>query len=392
MSAPAFRGGKAAAGDAAAAFTRAFGGEPTGVWSAPGRVNLIGEHTDYNRGLVLPFAIDRRTVAAVRLRDDRAIRVTSSHADGAVETSLDDLDTELPTGWSAYPLGVAWALLAHAGADTSGADIAILSDVPIGAGLSSSAAIECSVAIALDELWDLGLEPMQLALASQRAENVVVGAPTGVMDQTASMLGRADHAVLFDCDDLEAEVIPLGLDSAGLDVMVIDSRVEHSHANGEYADRRAACEAGAKTLRVASLRELTVDDLPRAKDALDDVVFRRVRHVVTENARVAAAATVLRDAGASAIGELMLASHASMRDDFEISVPAIDAAVEAAMNAGAIGARLTGGGFGGASIALVARDRFDEIAEAVAQALADGSFPAPRIFSVRPSDGARRDA
>jgi galactokinase len=212
------------------------------------------------------------------------------------------------------------------------------------------------------------------------------------MDQTASMLGREDHAVLLDCDDLESEVIPLGLDVDGLDAMVIDSRVEHAHATGGYADRREACERGAAAMGVASLRELTEDDLPRVEEAVDGPTFRRVRHIVTENARVAAAASVLATRGASAIGDLMLASHASMRDDFEISVPAIDAAVEAAMSAGAIGARLTGGGFGGASIALVPHARYDEIAEAVERALADGAFPTPRIFPVRPSDGARRDA
>ncbi len=378
--------------DVSAAFVAAYGTSPRGVWSAPGRVNLIGEHTDYNRGLVLPFAIDRRTTCALSPRPDRVIRVMSSYADKRIEMTLDDLDEDLPRGWSAYPLGVAWALLALAPNDVRGVDIAICSDVPIGAGLSSSAAIECSVALALDDVWHLGLEPMQLAFASQRAENVVVGAPTGVMDQTASMLGRADHAVLLDCDTFASEVIPLGLEAAGIDVMVIDARVEHAHATGGYADRRAACERGATTLGAASLRGITEDDLPRAEATLDEVTFRRVRHVVTENARVAEAVIALKAGDISAMGELMLASHASMRDDFEISVPAIDAAVEAAMEAGAMGARLTGGGFGGASIALVPHGRFDDIAEAIERALVDGSHPAPCIFPVRPSDGARRDA
>ncbi len=378
--------------DAAASFADVYGAAPSGVWSAAGRVNLIGEHTDYNRGLVLPFAIDRRTVCALGIRDDARVRVTSSRADGTVEASLDEIEGRLPTGWSAYPLGVAWALRSFTDADVRGVDLAISSDVPIGAGLSSSAAIECSVGLALNDVWELGLEPMEIALACQRAENVVVGAPTGVMDQTAAIFGREDNAVLLDCDDLATRVIPLGLHDAGLDVMVIDSRVEHAHATGGYADRRAACERGAAAMGVASLREVTEQDLPRARTLLDDVIFRRVRHVVTENARVSATVDVLAAKGPAAIGELMLASHASMRDDFEISVPAIDAAVEAAMEAGAIGARLTGGGFGGASIALVPRARFGEISQAVERALAAGSFPAPQIFPVRPSDGARRDA
>lgn len=380
---------------ASEAFAAAFGYAPSGEWSAPGRVNLIGEHTDYNRGLVLPFAIDRRTTCALAPREDGLIRVTSTHTGEVVTIGLDDLAPESLTDWSAYVLGVAWALREMGGTPT-GFDAALDSDVPIGAGLSSSAAIECAVAVALDEVWVLGLAHddagrMQLALACQRAENIAVGAPTGVMDQTASLFGKADHAVMLDCDSLTPTSVALGLDAAGLAVMVINSRVAHEHATGGYRERRADCEAGAAALGVASLRELTEADLPRAAALLEDRVLRRVRHVITENARVVRTAQVLAAEGPEAIGDLMLGSHASMRDDFQISVPEIDVAVEAAVGAGAVGARLTGGGFGGASVALVPRARWDAVASAVTAALADRAMTAPHIFEVRPSDGARRD-
>ncbi len=374
----------------------AFGATPTTTWSAPGRVNLVGEHTDYNHGFVLPFAIDRRTTCTVTLTDTLVIRVVSTHSPDVVSIGIDSLKPQSLDGWSAYPLGVAWALSELAAArgltgQVVGCDIAIASDVPIGAGLSSSAAIECAVAVALNELWGLGIEPMDLVIACQRAENIAVGAPTGIMDQTASLFGVEDHAVLLDCDTHDVQSVPLGLTAAGLSIMVIDSKVEHSHATGGYKERRADCEQGAAQLGVATLRELTVADLPRANSLLSDQVFRRVRHVVTENQRVLDTVATLGTAGPHAIGEFLLASHASMRDDFEISIPEIDVAVEAAMQAGALGARLTGGGFGGASIALVPNSLWDQVAGAVTEALAAKSMQAPHIFSVRPSDGARHD-
>jgi len=381
---------------AVAAFVSAFGSPAGAVWSAPGRVNLVGEHTDYNGGLVLPFAIDRRTTCSARLTSGSTIRVTSTHSTDVFSVELDALDPSALHGWSAYPLGVAWALheiavAAGVASALTGCDLAIASDVPIGAGLSSSAAIECAVAFALNELWSLKLEPMELVLACQRAENVAVGAPTGIMDQTASLFGVEDHAVLLDCLTQVVQSVELGFAEAGLSIMVIDSKVEHAHATGGYKERRADCDRGASELGVTTLRELTSSDLPRAQALLDDRVFRRVRHVVTENDRVLATVAALATQGPTAIGQFMLASHASMRDDFEISVPEIDVAVEAAMDAGAIGARLTGGGFGGASIALVPTARWDAIAQAVQTALATRSMPEPHIFAVRPSDGARRD-
>ncbi|WIB63276.1 galactokinase [Curtobacterium sp. MCBD17_040] len=377
-------------------FQSVFGAEPTTRYSAPGRVNLIGEHTDYNDGYVLPFAIDRRTVADIRVRDDRLLRVASSFdpEGGVQERSLDALDPADMDGWSAYVFGIAWALQDR-GADLSGAtglDVFIHSEVPVGAGLSSSAAIECGVALAFDELWGLGLDRQELARVGQWAENKAVGAPTGIMDQSASLLGRQDAAVFLDCRSLEAEVVDLGFDAAGLELLVIDTHVQHAHATGGYAARRASCERGASVMGVSALRDLSVDDLPRAQELLDDETFRRVRHVVTEDQRVLDTVRTLREQGPRAIGDLLVASHASMRDDFEISVAELDLAVETALEHGALGARMTGGGFGGAAIALVDREARDTIADAVTAAFAAAGHTAPTVFTVHADEGARHDA
>ncbi len=376
-------------------FTELAGRAPDGLWSAPGRVNLIGEHTDYNEGFVLPFAIDRRTIVAAGAREDAVLRVASTFSDQVVELPLADLDAARGSaGWADYPLGVAWAL-GRSGADLAavpGVDLVIDSNVPVGAGLSSSAAIECAVALALDDLWRLGMSRPDLARAGQLAENEFVGAPTGIMDQSASLLGQADSAVFLDCRSLDAEVVPLGFTAAGLTLLVMDTGVSHSHATGGYGERRASCEAGAAALGVPSLRDLTVDDLARACEVLDDVTFRRVRHVVTENQRVLDFVRTLREEGPAAIGALLDASHTSMRDDFEISVPELDLAVETAREYGALGARMTGGGFGGAAIALAPLDAVSRIQVAVDGAFAEHGFAAPEVFPVRPSGGAARDS
>ncbi|MER7446208.1 galactokinase [Microbacterium sp. NPDC097977] len=391
---------------ARALFADLTGRTPEGVWSAPGRVNLIGEHTDYNDGFVLPFAIPHRTVAAVGRRDDRRIRVASTFADEPVEVSLDDLDDLFPTPtgtaprvpeWAAYPLGVAWALrqadgISASAAAGTGLDIAIASDVPVGAGLSSSAAIEGATASALNDLWDAGLDRIALARVGRTAENEAVGAPTGIMDQMASMLGEPDAAIFLDCRSLDANLVPVGIAEAGLAILVMDTRVKHAHSTGGYGERRAACERGAAIMGVPSLRDVAVGDLPRAEELMDDVTFRRVRHVVTENQRVLDTVRVLREDGARAIGDLLVASHASMRDDFEISVPELDTAVEAALAAGAIGARMTGGGFGGAAIALIEQDAVQQVTHAVTAAFAASGFTAPVIFTVTPAAGAHRDS
>ena len=375
-------------------FAEWFGRRPIGTWSAPGRVNLIGEHTDYNDGFVFPFAIDQRTAVALGDRDDRVIRVASTFSPEPVEIHLDELAPDAVDGWSAYPLGVAWAL-GQFGADLEhvrGVDLYITSTVPIGAGLSSSAAIESAVVLALDEHWGLNLDRPTLAKVGQLAENRVVGAPTGIMDQSASLLGEADAAVFLDCRSLDADVIPLGFSADGLSLLVIDTKVEHAHASGGYAARRASCEAGARALGVDSLRDVRVDDLGRAAEVLDDETFRRVRHVVTENQRVLDTVRTLREQGPGAIGPFLDASHVSMRDDFEISVPELDLAVAAAQAHGAIGARMTGGGFGGAAIALVIDALVPIVTREVLAAFAERGYREPAVFTVHPSQGARRDA
>jgi galactokinase len=380
--------------DAKRGFAESFGAEPVGTWSAPGRVNLIGEHTDYNDGFVLPLAIDRRTVLALGTREDRVIRVGSAFADEVAEIRLDELSPEALSGWAAYPLGVAWAF-GRFGVDLAavpGVDLFLESDVPVGAGLSSSAALECAVSLALNEVWQAGLDRRTLARLGQLAENEAVGAPTGIMDQSAVLLGRRDSAVFLDCRSLESKVVPLGFAAAGLELVIMDTGVSHSHATGGYAERRASCEAGAAALGARSLRDVTVDDLPRARQLLDDVTFRRVRHVVTENQRVLDTVRVLETEGPAAIGELLDASHVSMRDDFEISVPELDLAVETAQQNGAIGARMTGGGFGGAAIALIPSDARSRLQVAIDGAFAEHGFSIPETFAVSAADGAIRDA
>jgi len=375
-------------------FENLFGYESAGVWSAPGRVNLIGEHTDYNEGFVLPFAINRRTVLALGVRDDGILRIASSFADEVAEIAIADLAPEVLAGWSAYPLGVAWALGQH-GADLAGlpgVDVYIDSVVPIGAGLSSSAAIESAVALALNDVWQLGFDRPTLAKVGQLAENKAVGAPTGIMDQSASLLGKKDSAVFLDCRTLQAEIVELGFAAAGLELVIIDTGVSHSHATGGYADRRASCEAGAAAMGVSSLRDVSVDDLDRARELLDDETFRRVRHVVTENQRVLDTVRVLRESGPGAIGDLLDASHISMRDDFEISVPELDLAVETAVANGAIGARMTGGGFGGAAIALIPSESISRLQVAIDGAFAEHGFGQPVTFAVTAADGAIRES
>jgi galactokinase len=375
------------------AFRTAYGYGPDGVWSAPGRVNLIGEHTDYNDGFVLPFAIDRSTRAAAAVRGDRTVRVSSTFnaGDDVAVVDLDSLKAGDIQGWAAYPVGVLWAL-EQDGRQLPGLDLLIDSDVPVGAGLSSSAAIECAVAVAANDLAGAGLPPEQLALIGQRAENQMVGAPTGLMDQSASLLGRAGQAVFLDCRSRQTRLVPLPLQEAGMALLVIDTRVSHSHATGGYASRRRSCELGAQIMGVASLRDLREEDLQEAAGLLDEETFRRVRHVVTENARVLAAVGLLENHGPAAVGPLLDASHVSMRDDFEISCPELDLAVDTARGHGALGARMTGGGFGGSAIALVNADDAGRIGSAVGAAFAAAGFTAPVVFPVSPADGAGKVA
>ena len=374
--------------EATTGFAEKFGYEPSGVWSAPGRANLIGEHTDYNYGFVFPFGIDRRTFVALSPRKDNTIRLASTISDELVEFELGSSEPK-DLDWALYPLGVAWIMRDNA---KGGFDAFITSDVPVGAGLSSSAAIECSIASALNEIWEAGKTAQELALIGQRAENEIVGAPTGMMDQTASMLAKTDAAVLLDCQSLETELVPLGLQERGLVVAVMDTRVAHRHADGGYRSRRDACEAGAKAMGVSSLRELTEDDLPAAQEKLDDVTFRRCKHVITENRRVLDAVVALKRGDMATLGQLLLQSHASMRDDFEISVVELDTAVELAMEVGAVGARMTGGGFGGAAIAIIDANKMELLSEHCKAIFAKKGFAEPNVFAVAASDGAGRNA
>ena len=371
-------------------FRARFNSSPEGIWSAPGRVNLIGEHTDYNEGFVLPFAIDRRTFAAISLRKDGLARVASSFSEDVVEIELEKISDQSVNGWSAYPLGVAWALI-QSGVESRGFDLFVDSNVPVGAGLSSSAAIECSVALGLNDLWAGGLERSQLARIGQRAENDIVGAPTGIMDQTASLFGVLDHVVFLDCRSLAAEAIPLGLKQNNLEIVVIDTKVSHRLVDGGYAARRSACETGARQLGVSSLRDIDIRDLGRASKLLDPVVFKRVRHVVTENARVLRTIELLKGSGPLAIGAELHESHESMRDDFEISIDELDCAVEVAHATGAIGARMTGGGFGGAAIALIETSKVNQLKLAVAKEFENRGFTPAELFAVLADGGARRE-
>ena len=369
-------------------------------------MNLIGEHTDYNGGFVLPFAIDKTTTAALAVRADRTVRVASALAGTEpVEIDLDGLRPGSVTGWAAYPLGVAWAL-EQAGMRLPGFDLLVDSDVPVGAGLSSSAALECAVAVGLAELAELdgpsgpvgGAEPAgragpdrrALAAVGRRAENDMVGAPTGIMDQYASLFGAAGSAVFLDCRSEEVQLVPLELDAAGLVCLVMDTKVSHAHATGDYASRRDSCTRAAEALGVPLLRDVPPDRLPEAQQVLDDETFRRARHIVTENQRVVEAVRTLRSEGPAAIGRLLDASHVSMRDDFEISCPELDLAVDTARANGALGARMTGGGFGGSAIALVPAVEVDAVRDAVLRAFAARGFRQPELFTVRPADGARR--
>lgn len=373
-------------------FAAIFGAAPDGVWAAPGRVNLIGEHTDYNEGFVLPFAIDKRATTVVRLRDDSTVRLLSTAGDqGLVEADAAALAPGSITGWAKYPLGVVWALQQHA-IEVPGFDLLLDSDVPLGAGLSSSHAIECAVITALNDLTGAGLTAEQMVTLTQHAENVFVGAPTGIMDQSASLRGASGRAVFLDCRDQSVQLVPFQTQEDGLVLLVIDTKVSHSHADGGYASRRASCELGAEVLGVKALRDVGVADLEEASGLLDPVTFRRVRHIVTENARVLQAVDTLRSEGPARIGPLLDASHASMREDFEISCPELDLAVDAARSHGAIGARMTGGGFGGSAIALTPVRYEQQVRDAVVRAFTDAGFTAPDIFTVTPAAGAERVA
>ncbi|MDX3371724.1 galactokinase [Streptomyces sp. ME02-6987-2C] len=384
--------GEAVAGTVGERFRELYGAEPEGVWAAPGRVNLIGEHTDYNDGFVMPFALPHQAVAAVSRRDDGILRLHSADVDAdPVELRVADLAPGSDKSWTAYPSGVLWALR-EAGHELTGADVHLASTVPSGAGLSSSAALEVVLALAMNDLYALGLRGWQLARLCQRAENVYVGAPVGIMDQTASACCEAGHALFLDTRDLSQRQIPFDLAAEGMRLLVVDTRVKHSHSEGEYGKRRAGCEKGAALLGVDALRDVPYADLDAALERLGDEeeVRRLVRHVVTEDERVERVVALLESGDTRAIGAVLVEGHASLRDDFRISCPELDLVVDTALASGALGARMTGGGFGGSAIVLVEAAGVDVVTKAVEDAFAAAGLKAPRVFEAVPSAGARR--
>jgi galactokinase len=385
-----------------AAFTDRFGAEPDGVWSAPGRVNIIGEHTDYNGGLCLPIALPHRAYVALRSRADDEVTLASAQEGGeATSVHLADVGPGTVTGWTAYVLGVAWALR-EMGHPVRGFDVVVDSCVPYGAGLSSSAALECAVAVALDDVHDLGLGGdddgrVTLVTACVRAENEIAGAPTGGLDQSASLRCAEGNALLLDCRDGSGRQIPFDLAADGLALLVMDTRAEHKHSDGQYAERRATCEKAAGLLGVPTLREITDVEAAteRLRSELDPAAFevtaRRVRHVVTEIQRVELVEQLVRSGRLSEVGAVLTAAHASLRDDYEVSSVELDRAVDTAIVAGALGGRMVGGGFGGSAIALVAAADVHRVADAVAQAFARDGLGAPAFLVATAAGPADRD-
>jgi galactokinase len=374
-------------------FQAQYGSAPEGVWHAPGRANLIGEHTDYNDGFVLPFALDRGTFAAAAPHEDGVLELSSRQEPGEaagvskpVTVRLDTLAPGSVAGWAAYPAGVVWALR-QAGYAVPGARVAVDSDLPQGAGLSSSAALECAVALALTQLTGRNVARQELAGIARRAENDFVGVPTGIMDQSAALLCQAGHALLLDCRSGEADSVPLDPALSGLALAIIDTRARHALTESGYAARHIECEEAARALGVQTLRDIAGPDSLAGLD--DPVLRRRARHVITENQRVLEAAALLRRGNVAGIGRLLNESHASLRDDFEISWPEADVAVDAATAAGALGARMMGGGFGGSVIALLPEDG-SAVQEAVSAAFRHRGWPEPGFLDAPPSPSARR--
>ncbi|MFJ5226930.1 galactokinase [Streptomyces sp. NPDC088400] len=375
-------------------FRRLYGAEPEGVWAAPGRVNLIGEYTDLNEGFVMPLALPHTAVAAVSRRTDGQLRLHSADvSQGVVQIGTADLvPLSDNTGWAAYPAGVVWALR-EAGHEITGADIHLSSTVPTGAGLSSSAALEVVTALALNDLYALGLNPAELAVLAQRAENAFVGVPCGVMDQMASACCADGHALHLDTRDLTPRQVPFDLAAHGLRLLVVDTRVKHALGDGAYAERRAGCEAGARALGVRALRDVPYEELPAALGRLageSDDVRAFVRHVVSEDHRVERVIGLLDAGDVRAVGRILTEGHASLRDDLRVSCLELDLVVTAATAAGALGARMTGGGFGGSAIVLVEEADADAIAKSVVEAFAAEGRTAPRVFPAIPSRGAHR--
>ena len=367
-------------------FTALFGQSPEIVTEAPGRVNLIGEHVDYCDGFVMPFAINDRTYAAISKRTDRLIKIASKQRPGEIfEISLDQLAPEGEGDWERYILGVIWAFGDRV--DT-GLEILVDGGVALGAGLSSSAALECSIATGLNKLFNSNLSLPELARLAQRAENGYVGVPCGIMDQSVSLMAQAGNALLLDCRDLSTEQIPLDLASAGLELLIIDTRAHHALVDGGYAERRASCESAAKKLGIKALRDCSVSELESARSKLTELEYMRAEHVVNDIARVHATVELLKRNDFVSVGKILTESHISLRDRFEISCPELDLAVDTALAHKSLGGRMIGGGFGGSAIALFNVADIEPAKLAIAGAFKEAGYVEPRFFTSLPSSGA----
>ena len=365
-------------------FLETFGAEPNLVAAAPGRVNLIGEHIDYSEGFVLPFAIKDRTLAAARKRDDSIVRIASVQRRNKIVTvDIKDVKPGLKGEWERYALGVLWSM-----GVTSGVDLMIDGHVPLGAGLSSSAALECSVATAMNHLFDMGFSLEELARLTQRAENQYVGVPCGIMDQSVSLMATNGFALLLDCRDLSTRNIPFDVASHGLELLIIDTQAHHALTDGGYAERRASCESVAAKLSIKSMRELTMEQLDSSRHLITETEYIRARHAVSEMKRVLDCVEALSNGDFVKVGQLINASHISLRDDYTVSCPELDTAVDASLAADALGSRMVGGGFGGSAIALIEASKTTQTIRSVEKAFADKKFKAPRFFTSLPSQGA----
>ena len=369
----------------ASKFQEVFGTRPDIIASAPGRVHLIGEHVDFLDGFVLPFAISDATTVAIAKNSSNKIRCASIQKKGAVST-IDCANIAPKSGeaWTRYPIGVLWSL----GIET-GIDILVDGQVPLGAGLSSSAALECAVATAINELFNLGLTLPELARAAQRAENIYVGMPCGIMDQSVSLMANEGNALLLDTRDLSIEQIPFNIAPLGLELLVIDTQVHHALVDGGYAERRASCEKAIADLGITSLRDISISEFVARKPELDEKTYLRAFHGVTEMKRVLDAVALLKAGDFVGFGEIVTAAHISLRDNYTVSCPELNLAVDTALKFGALGSRMIGGGFGGSAIALIKAKDSELIKSEIKSGFMKARFKSPRFFSALPSAGAQ---
>jgi galactokinase len=366
-------------------FQELFGSAPEVIAAAPGRVNLIGEHVDFLDGFVLPFAIKDVTTVALSRNNLGKIRLASVQENLKIEEiALKDIAPLTGTPWTRYPVGVIWALEIH-----EGLDLLIDGKVPLGAGLSSSAALEAAVATALNNLFNLNIELPGLSRLCQKAENIYVGMPCGIMDQSVSIMATEGHALLLDCRDLSTEQIPFDIAPHGLELLVIDTQVHHELVDGGYAERRASCEKAVADLKIETLRDISVEDFVARKNELDPTTYIRAFHAVTEMRRVLEAVKALKNDDFVTFGKIVTEAHASLRDNYTVSCPELDLAADTANANGALGARMIGGGFGGSAIALLKSGDVEKVKTKISEAFATKGFKAPRFFISTPAPGAR---